>query len=294
MKVEMEKAGFLKIIFAFLAIVGIIIAVGLGIFFMFYKNYEEEIEFAEEKMYGPEIMAEQIDFFGKNFVQEYKINGAEFKIYPLDGEKFIWGYFEAYNNGQKVYSSEPVYAIFKLLKFECLGSKYIILSEYSGGAHCCFREYIFWLSEEKALKLIKVLPLGNVSIEKESLVLKDGKLYLKIKDDRFAYFYTSYVGTYFFDNYFLLSKNKLSERNFDFKEEHTKEAERCEKELADLSGDKTEYLEEWFPFLICRTTNYLLAGREDKAWQGFEEYFDKFRSQLDPLAVKEGIIEKMK
>ncbi len=212
----------------------------------------------------PYSIIDELNFIEEKSVKEYKIGTAVFKIFPQIEMNF--GYFEAYNNkGQRIYSSEPVYAISDLLSFEYKNNKYIVISEYSGGAHCCFEEYIFMLDTEDNLNLIDTLDLGNASISKDNLLYKDGKLYLVVYDDRFAYFHTSYADSYFFKKYYLIEEDKFIINNLDFKEEYLSEATRCKNELN--SYDPSFGFEPASPYLVCLTANYILAGEEEHAWQ---------------------------
>ena len=255
-----------------------------------------------EKEEGYKIL-DEMSFWEENSVKEYKIGTADFKIYPPNKESYQFGYFEAYNNGEKIFSSEPVYQISDLLSFEYKNNKYIIVSDYSGGAHCCFLEYIFILDKDNNLKLIKNIPAGNTHISGNNLILKEKKLYIVNSDDRFAYFYTAYAGSYFFQRYFRINEDDLIESNLDFKDKYLKEAEDCEKDLNEKLQTEEGY-ELLFPELTCKVINYLIAGENQKAWDKFEEYFNEiavkdeyFGFELrgkDSGAVKKEIIEKMK
>jgi len=226
---------------------------------------------------------DELNFIGEKSVKEYKIGSALFKIFPQLEMNF--GYFEAYNNkGQRIYASQPVYAISNLLSFEYKNNKYIMISEYSGGAHCCFTTYIFMLDTENNLKLIDTLNLGNTSIKRDNLLSKSGKLYLLVYDDRFAYFYTPYAGSYFFKKYYLIEEDKLTIKNSDFKEKYISEAIRCKTELNNQFEklSKGEIATSSFsfelssPYLVCLTANYILAGEEETAWQELHEIYSAY------------------
>ncbi|MBZ9569920.1 hypothetical protein KJA16_03385 [Patescibacteria group bacterium] len=240
---------------------------------------------------------DEINFIGETSIKEYEIGSAKFvifpKIYKEETKEYLWGYFEAYDKDEKIYTSEPVYAISDLFAFEYQNNKHIILSEYSGGAHCCFQEYIFVLDTNNNLKIIKILPLGNAHITKTSLLVKNGKLYLVIKDDRFAYFHTAYAASYFFNQYFSIHEDNLIESNANFKQEYIEEAINCENDLNKrLLEDESQYIENWFPLLVCKVVNYIAAGETEKAWGEFEAYFAKV-VELDPQTVKEEVIEML-
>lgn len=251
----------------------------------------------------PYSIIDELNFIKEKSVKEYKIGTALFKIFPQLEMNF--GHFEAYNNkNQRIYSSEPVYAISDLLSFEYKNNKYIVLQEYSGGAHCCFRAFIFILDAENNLNLIETLDLGNASISKDNLLYKDGKLYLLVDDDRFAYFYTPYAGSYFFKKYYLIEGDKLIIKNSDFKEKYINEAAGCKNELNSYFekltkgevSDSSFGFELLSPYLTCLTANYILAGEEERAWQELGEIYSAHPFLIKWVSeetFKKGIKDKM-
>jgi len=163
--------------------------------------------------------------------------------------------------------------VLDILAFKYQWNEYIIVSDYSGGAHCCFSEYIFCLGENNELKFIGSLDLGETHISEESLVMKGKNLFIKIFDDRFAYFYTPYVNSYFFAQYLEVEDDQLIINNTDFQADYLEQAFRCENDLKEqLAKQETEEFENYSPLLVCITVNYLLANEEEEAWQKFEQY----------------------
>jgi len=252
-------------------VVLLILLIGAGIyFFYYYQNPDKENDSEDQKELGFSI----IETDPIPYDQEYRFNigKAEFIIYPPDLETFEFGYFEAYNKGEKVYSTEPLYMIMDLLAFQYDSNKYIILGEYSGGAHCCFQNYIFLLDENDDLELIAILDLGEATILEDNIFIKDEDLYIKIFDDRFAYFYTPYVTSYLFAQYLKVEGDKLIESNKDFQKDYLKEAVKCENDLEKELTQGSEEFDSYAPLLTCIAINYLLADQEQEAWQKFEEY----------------------
>jgi len=262
----------LVLIFVSFFIILILIAVG-GLIFYFYFWPSKEEGFVSEETYFSILKKEAIAFDLKE-EYHYNLETAEVIIYPPDFENYQFGYFEVYNKKEKIYSSTPTYLVSDLLAFQYQENKYIIISDYSGGAHCCFEEYVFFLNKANELKLIAVLDLGNTHLSEDSLFIKNKALYLKIFDDRFAYFYTPFASSYFFVQYFKIAADQLILSNNDFPEEYLSEALRCEEELnQELEQEEKEELFEFYsPLLACLTTNYVLAGQEEEAWQKFDRY----------------------
>jgi len=242
---------------------------------------------------------------------EYIIDTARFEVIkkkevittePFSKEEpytqYEWS-FAAYNNGEKIYEKplgEASPQSGEISAFEYKNNKYISVSDYSGGAHCCYSHHIFVLTD-KELKLIDIL-YGDTGI-----TTAGDKVYLSKLDDRFDYFYSSHVGSYFFERYFLVDNNKLIESNFDFQSDYLKKADDCDKKLNE-GLQQNKYPELLFSNLICRVVNYLIVGENDKAWVNFEDYFNKIKANpktetynlkgKDAETIKAEIIDKMK
>lgn len=232
---------------------------------------------------------------------DYKIDSAEFKIFPLKIKNNEFGYFEAYNKGEKIYTSEKIYSISGFLVFKYKDNKYIIIKEDSGGAHCCFNYYVFLLNEHE-LKLIKIFDLGNGYIPWNRLLEKDNKLYLAVKDDRFAYFHVCFADSYFFNRYYLIKGEELIERNIDFKEELIAEALKCENELNEIinneiiNKDAPANYGLWMRLFLGKTVNYILAGEPEKAnenLEALEKYYTTFYASRGLREVMEEIMAIM-
>jgi len=271
----MNKKILVLIIIVIAIILFLLIAVGAIYFFYYYESSDEEddLEKEEEALDWKNFSILKTEEISYDEEYRYEISTAEFVIYPPDFETFEFGYFEVYNKGEKVYTSTPLYMVLDILAFKYQWNEYIIVSDYSGGAHCCFQEYIFCLGENNELKFIGSLYLGETHILEESLVMKGKNLYIKIFDDRFAYFYTPYVNSYFFAQYLEVEDDQLIINNIDFQGDYLEEAFRCENDLEkQLAKQETEEFENYSPLLVCITVNYLLAGEEEEAWQKFEQY----------------------
>ncbi len=268
---------------------------------IYYKYYYQEAEEKEEKEEEEEELFEIIETGDIPYEEKYtfSIETAEFIVYPPNFDSFEFGYFEAYNKGEKIYASEPIYMIMDLFSFRYKENKYIVVSDYSGGAHCCSEAYVFLLDKDNDLKLIETLPLGNTSISEDSLIMEDDDLYLAVFDDRFAYFYTFYANSYFFVRYLKVEDDKLISSNDAFQESYLEEAVRCEGELEEQLKTGEDDFEFYSPFLVCITVNYMLAGQEAKAWQKFNEYSSEvpltyYGGAIDLEEFKKGLEDMMR
>jgi len=214
---------------------------------------------------------------------EYKIGTAEFKIFH-EGDVGL-ARIEIYNNGERFSDSrfslatEFLNMFSKILTLKYEDNYYIFLQEWTGGAHCCYPEYVFMLNKNNELKFIKELKFGDdSSFSKDNFIEKDGNLYIRFTDSRFRYFHACFACSFFFDQYLLVDGENFIVRNFDFKDEFIKKAEQCENKLSDyLKEDSKEFrdLGDWSPVLTCKAVNYLLAGERKKAWEDFDSYFEK-------------------
>ncbi|MBX4200653.1 hypothetical protein KW786_00835 [Candidatus Parcubacteria bacterium] len=216
------------------------------------------------------------DFNSSTKMESYKLGDAEFKIYPMDDSTNKGGYFEVYQQSKKVFSSEPNYGIGELVAFKLGENKYVIVDDYSGGAHCCDTDYLFRINKDSQVKLLKKFEMGNARLTKESLLFKNSKLYLVLMDDSFQYFHVPYALSYFFTQYYRLDGDNVVVANSDFKDDLIRTAEACEaKILKDpiKADDQGHY---WLNDLICYVTNYTLAGKQADALKKFDGYFNHF------------------
>ncbi len=230
------------------------------------------------------------DLYDSSQTETISFDSAKFIIYPLEnitGTEQEEGYFEAYQDINLIYSSDKLYKISNIFSFDYNTGTYIIATAYSGGAHCCFTQYIFYQDEKEKLTLVREMATNNTAISPDSFLVKNGNLYLSIMDDRFSYFYTSYASSYSYNQFYQLNKNNIALNNEPFKEDFIKEAKRCELDLSTINPSDIYSLEDWFPTLICKITNYWHAGDQDKAWDNFNDYFSKFKASENPSVVRQ-------
>jgi len=269
----MNKKILVLISIVIAVIIFVLIAGAVIFLIFFYKPDQERSKSKNDTLDLNNFLILETEEVSYDEESRYEINTAEFVIYPPDLETFEFGYFEAYNKGEKVFTSTPIYMILDILAFKYQRNEYIIVSEYSGGAHCCFSEYIFYLGKDNELKFIGTLDLGETHLSGAGLTMRNKKLYIKIFDDKFVYFYTPYVNSYFFAQYLEVQDDQFIMNNTDFRKDYLKGAAICENDLEEqLEKQETEEFEDYSPLLVCITVNYLLADEEEDAWQKFEEY----------------------
>lgn len=231
----------------------------------------------------------QQNLFDTQQVETFSVDSAKFIIYPLkdiSATEQEEGYFEAYQDINLIYSSDKLYNIAGIFSFNYNSDTYIVVTSYSGGAHCCFTEYIFYKDANEKLTLIRELATNNATISPDSFLVKNNNLYLSIMDDRFAYFYTSYASSYSFVQFFQLDDKNLTSANGPFEDEFLKEAGRCETELNAINPADIYSMEDWFPTLLCKVSNYWYSGDQNKAWSGFNDYFTKFGASENPNDIR--------
>ncbi len=196
---------------------------------------------------------------------------------------------------------------------EAASVTYWLLEDFSGGAHCCFRQHFFCRpAGQVPVKFLGAINLGNAGEEtyKEQFQCQDGKVILKSHDDRFAYFMTSYAqsGVMFFPRFHQISPEGLKLVNGQFKKAYLEEIKKIEgyirEELpkrsspppAILSGTGEEGLlaDDLAILLTARTLNYLCAREADQAWQTLEQDAARFyRSKQGLEYLRRQIIKVM-
>ncbi len=181
---------------------------------------------------------------------------------------------------------------------ECLevtldSSTFWIVSEYTGGAHCC-GVYHFWGQPEphqpvRYLGKTEGHNGGPLAI-RTALVEREGALFFADLDNRFDYFHESHAGSMLVnlpERYYQVSPTGIKVNNIPFQAMYLKHAEETQKEIQQsLQKRKTRpaaILESGFGSgfaslnfsdelgqLLVKRTLYLLYARHDQtAWQTF-------------------------
>jgi len=184
-------------------------------------------------------------------------------------------------------------------KFEAIlglkkgAASYWIISEYSGGAHCCGVYHFFGRSGPgepiKYLGKTEGHNGGPVSI-REALVERGGALFFTDLDNRFDYFHASHAGSMLVNlpkRHYQLSPVGIRVNNLPFKGVYLKQAEETQGEIQQVldkrqvrppailekgfgSGFEGLNFSDELGQLLVKRTVYLLYARENqKAWQGF-------------------------
>lgn len=192
------------------------------------------------------------------------------------------------------------------------GVSYYLIPAWSDGAHCC--SYVTPLVYSGGnLKIGKEVAFGNVDFsgfDKTNLFIKDDQVYFSQIDTRFAYFYTCYACS---KPMFFISFNKVDINNGniilandEFKKYYKKYSDGVDvqiktvkgyKESYNLEQDETLALDNWFPYIVSRTINDILAGTEEESiWEKYEndmKYFNFSDAEEIKEEIKEEIIDEM-
>lgn len=204
---------------------------------------------------------------------------------------------------------------------ECLGVKqgaatYWILSEYTGGAHCCGVYHFFVQAESH--KPIKYLGKteghngGPLPIRKE-LVERGGALFFTDLDNRFDYFHSSHADCMLVnlpESHYQLSPTGIRVNNLPFKVAYLKKAEETQKEIQQAvktrrarppailkkgfgAGFANLNFSDQLGQLLVMRTLYLLYAREDqKAWQSFSRDVGRYYGSTRYLSQLKADIQK--
>jgi len=181
---------------------------------------------------------------------------------------------------------------------ECLGvsvspAMYWIVSEYSGGAHCC-GVYHFFARPESHKPLLYLgkteghnggpLPL------RKGIRDVQGTLFFRDLDNRFDYFHESHAGSMLVnrpERFYQVSPTGIRVNNLPFKAVYLKNAEETQREIQEAlqkrrtrppailksgfgSGFNAMIFSDALGQLLVKRTIYLLFAREDEdAWESF-------------------------
>lgn len=180
---------------------------------------------------------------------------------------------------------------------ECLGvikggAVYWIISEYTGGAHCCAVYHFFGRSGPQ--KPIRDLGEteghnGGPRSVREALVQRGGGLFFTDLDNRFDYFHASHAGSMLVnlpERFYQLSPVGIRVNNLPFKSVYLKHADATQEEIKQAlkkrrvrprailksgygSGFEGLNFSDELGQLLVKRTVYLLYARNPTAWQTF-------------------------
>lgn len=169
------------------------------------------------------------------------------------------------------------------------GNPDLIVTGYSGGAHCCFSSTVYDLGP--SLTVIPVVGGGNCSGTFEDLD-GDGSYEFLTCDDAFAYHYCCYAGSpmvrvilcYGREIGYVPASPRFASLYKPDIVAHT--------ELAQQATDAT--MCEWDETSKCAVLplilDYLYSGRMDQAWEALERYYsfpdaDTFRTEIEAVVL---------
>jgi hypothetical protein len=196
--------------------------------------------------------------------REYLLEKIKIKAEPESVEGV---YIEIYSKDKKILK-EYTTSNHSFWCFSFKGYRYFILNTFSGGSGCCIHTHIFTIAPNGELE--ERIMSDIYRIEPEDLVLKNGKLYLKVWHP-FQY-QIGRPNMFYVAIHLLLDGKKIFMDNSEFKKEYVEEGEKAEKECM-KSG--------WLKDLGQVVINYLMAGESEKAWKIAKEFFTKFPEQYD-------------
>lgn len=234
----------------------------------------------EDKPVVFKLISDLNDLYGTTVVRTIKIGAIEFKIYPGQNypSDYKAGYFKINKNEENIFSNEhdSTGTVYGLIDFQYGNSRYVLIQDYSGGAHCCWTINLFKVDLPDRVKHISSIDLGNGLINSDSLIFKNNTLYLKIPDDRYAYFHTGYASSFFFDQYYKLDGDKLILTNNDFRDEFLQNASTCKNNLNATNDSGEKDFGTWFSNLTCYVTYLLLGEKRQFALEEFDSIYQKY------------------
>jgi hypothetical protein len=206
----------------------------------------------------------------------------------------------------RVLPQKDRHSFLSYIRLEGTPAIYWIVTEYSGGAHCCLAMHFFSrpAPEDQVRYLGRTAYRDGDSLPLDFHVVKGG-VYLEDFDTRFMYFYTSGATSGAFDvpNFYHLTPTSLRLDNEPFKERYLKEAAKTEKRILEEQKKRTPTFSGQSPttpgpkpetakpeailsaddivddlgLLLIRRTILLLYAREDRqAWESLARDLDHY------------------
>jgi len=169
------------------------------------------------------------------------------------------------------------------------GAYHLVVTEYTGGAHCCGRYHVF--SRDAVARSWHVIGSsgaenGGPSPAWDALVPTGGRLYLREMDNRFDYFHACHACSLLVNmgpRYSLLTPTGLVRSDGDFRDELLALAAEVDAEIAreasngrdkphavldaPQNGIETSFVDDLGQLLVKRTILLVRAGEEDRAWE---------------------------
>lgn len=213
-----------------------------------------------------------------------------------------------YLKGKKVHTIER-HQFSKLYAIKHGDTGYLFIEMWTGGMHCCFPVSVYSVSSSRTQHL-KTFELGHANFDPErDLFTRSGHLYYRMLDTRFAYFHVSFASSIFYDRYFRITPDHITERNQRFRDAYLAKAKRhreCFMDVINASNEKYDSsivdtaMESWLPQLLGYTVNLIMAGKSERAWDGFHRLYGKMRSRhptwvedTQPSELKRAIQSKL-
>jgi hypothetical protein len=180
------------------------------------------------------------------------------------------------------------------------GNKELIITQYSGGAHCCENNWVYKFDPE-AREIFNSLEYGILGFMGEPTDIDgDGNCEIALANMTFDYFYrccyaASPSNSALFE--YAPESDEYTVQNIKFKGailEDYQEPPEVDSEFVNISPDDDPDLVDpggyYLGSILTSVLPHLYCGEEEKAW----ELFDKYYILNDKEEVKELIIEKLK
>jgi hypothetical protein len=155
------------------------------------------------------------------------------------------------------------------------GEPEVWIDTYTGGAHCCWVSRFFHFDEARGGYVGAVRTWGNVEYRLED-VNRDRTPELVSADDRFAYVFTSFAGSYFPLQIWHLEAGRLGDVTRTFPHAIEKDRTRLWKEYLSLRRERIDVRGVLAAWMADET----LLGREDVGWATLERI--RRRGDLGP------------
>ncbi len=189
------------------------------------------------------------------------------------------------------------------------GSLYLVVAEYTGGAHCCGQYHVFSrAADTRTWRYLGVTGAenGGPSPAWNVIVQKDGRLYLREMDNRFDYFHACHACSLLGNmgpQYSLLAPTGLVPDDRAFRERYLELAAEADAAIAaealrrsqkpraildaPAKGSEASFVDDLGQLLVKRTIFCLRAGEVERAWRELSADVRRFYQTVDGVELLE-------
>lgn len=270
------------------------------------KRPSADLSLSEAQVVSAAERQDETTALDKIFTKENKLSYKGFLMEKSQSkEDETW--FATLRKGDRVLAKfeqggEKDWTSFGLFPFLGDGAKQLVIEQYSGGAHCCYSDWIYDLSGNPRV-VYDNEKYGTGNLLSPVDLDGDGKYELKQSVMAFDYFHLSHASSVFPEAIFAYDQKAGEYRpaNRKFSAHVLRDIGKDLKELETLKGesDKSDegYSDNYFSAVLQVTLKYIYAGEREKGWAFFNQEYkthtgiakEKMRAEINEVLRGEPI-----